>query len=274
MLRSGVCFGLVASAAMYLSSRPESIAMATPNANVDAAMTPTYEALAQHLLEKSQALGPRQYWVGLAGGPGAGKSTLAAAVIDRLNTIAGDELGVVLPMDGFHYSRAELQRLADAPGSPPGALEALLRRRGAPWTFDAEALCSALGAAKASGSGSFPTYSRALSDPVPDGVRVKASHRVVLIEGNYLLKWSDPRWAPLRAIFDECWFVRCASVEEQRERLVTRHLQTWTEEKERIWGEGRAGAAAKADANDVLNLAEIEVTRSNADRIIESLVCG
>lgn len=180
-------------------------------------------------------------------------------------------MAIVLPMDGFHYSRQELQTLALQPEFDHGSYEDLLRRRGAPWTFDAEGLCRALLTARSSGSGSFPMYSREISDPLPHGAELAPSIQVVLVEGNYLLLWADKRWAPLRTAFDESWFLRCSSREAQRERLIARHLKTWTPEKSRLWGEGRMGAACKVDANDALNLAMIEATSSNADRIILSL---
>lgn len=240
-------------------------------------MAPTYEELARDLLAKARALGPSgaQHWVGLVGGPGAGKSTLAAQVVARLNEAAGEELAVVVPMDGFHYARSALQSLASAPGGCPyGSYEDLLKRRGAPWTFDAEALCEAVLTARNEGAWTFPTYSRAISDPVPDGVRLQRSHRVVVVEGNYLFLWDDPRWTPLQRAFDERWFLRCASVEEQRERLISRHLETWTEEKVGMWGDGREGAGRKVDANDVLNLITVEATNVHADRVILSLHCN
>ena len=68
---------------------------------------------------------------------------------------------VVLPMDGFHYSRAELRAL-----DPPDA-GSLLPRRGSPWTFDAEGLCASLTRAKAASEGRLPVYCRVKSDPVP-----------------------------------------------------------------------------------------------------------
>ncbi|CAE8592574.1 unnamed protein product [Polarella glacialis] len=147
----------------------------------------------------------------------------------------------------------------------------MLRRRGAPWTFDAAGLCAALLRARASGAASLPVYSRAVSDPVPNGVQLAASHKVVLVEGNYLLMWGDERWAPLREAFDECWYLRCSSLQEQRERLIARHLQSWTDEKSKLWGEGRTGAASKVDANDFLNLELVEATSKNADRVITSV---
>ena len=73
----------------------------------DAAMLPTYKALAQHLLNRETS--ENAHWVCIAGGPGSGKSTLGAAVAQMVNEELGEERAVVLPMDGFHYSRAELR---------------------------------------------------------------------------------------------------------------------------------------------------------------------
>ena len=63
----------------------------------------------------------------------------------------------------------------------------------------------------------------------------------------------------------------CESLEVQLERLILRHLETWTEEKTRMWGEGAIGAAKKADANDVLNSIFVEEFRKYADLIISNL---
>ena len=40
-------------------------------------------------------------------------------------------------MDGYHYSRAQLQQIANKPDSKY-TYDQLLARRGAPWTFDAK----------------------------------------------------------------------------------------------------------------------------------------
>jgi pantothenate kinase len=233
---------------------------------LDARMGATYDRLCGRLLEKLGTLGEGQtWWVGIAGGPGAGKSTLATAVCERINAAAGSDVSVVVPMDGFHYSRARLREL-----DPPDAA-VFLPRRGAPWTFDAEGLCEALAAAKASGAATLPTYSRVLSDPVPGGAELKECHRIVLAEGNYLLMKHDARWAPLMHLWDETWFVACGSAAEQRRRLVARHLETWNAEKSQRWGEGELGAAARADANDLLNMELIARCREYADVQIESL---
>jgi pantothenate kinase len=231
-------------------------------------MAATYDRLAARLLDRLSMIpnvDGRTWWVGIAGGPGAGKSTLAEAVCARVNKAAGAEISVVLPMDGFHYSRARLREL-----DPPDAA-AYLPRRGALWTFDAELLCAALARAKSTGEASLPTYSRVLSDPVPGGVELRKIHRCVLVEGNYLLMKQDTKWAPLMELWDETWFVSCQSEAEQRRRLIARHLETWNEEKARRWGEGEAGAAARADANDVKNMRLIAPCAQHADLQIDSV---
>lgn len=228
-------------------------------------MLQDYDELAGELRGRIQQ--DRQLWIGIAGGPGSGKSTLAAAVASRL----GSDVAVVLPMDGFHFSRSQLRAMAEAPGSQY-TFEDLLARRGSPWTFDAAGLVASLTAAKQHASAVLPTYSRQLSDPVPGGVTLKASHRVVLCEGNYLLNWDDAAWSGLsNGLFDETWYLSCPDMEQQRQRLIKRHLETWSDEKTRLWGAGEEGAAKKADANDVINALFVDKSsRKHADKVIVS----
>ena len=145
---------------------------------VDSAMMPTYETLASHLLNVRKTLTPgTQHWVCIAGGPGSGKSTLSEGVAALINKEAGAEVCVVLPMDGFHYTRQKLAEL-----DPPDA-SAFMPRRGSPWTFDAEGCYECFAAAKRDRNAILPTYSREISDPVPGGVQLKESHDIVLAEG-------------------------------------------------------------------------------------------
>ena len=261
----------------------------------DAAMVPTYIRLRDELVKAhfSNSEG-KQKWIAVAGGPGSGKSTLTAALVDMVNEKCRDEgatndVCVCLPMDGFHFSRAELRSIADR--EPSITFEKLIARRGAPWTFDVEGLVSCLKKARERGEGLLPTYSRQRSDPVWDpGARLEKHHSIVLIEGNYLLNWDstlgdsfkgqedgrelqDGRmWGQLEPLFDERWFIRCESLEKQRDRLIKRHLETWTEEKTKLFGEGRnGGAARKADTNDVLNAAFVDKHAVFASREIISV---
>ena len=203
------------------------VARAAPSTRVarcacDEAMYDTYDALAARCVALVEAqAGGGGVWIGIAGGPGAGKSTVAEAVAAR--AAKKGVASVVLPMDGFHYSKAELRGL-----DPPDAAR-YLPRRGAPWTFDAARFCGDLRRAKANERASWPTYSRVLSDPVAGGAAYDGE-ALVLCEGNYLLLGAladrgdlDPdvraeaaRWRPLLdgACFDETW--RAAARRELR----------------------------------------------------------
>lgn len=237
----------------------------------DSSMLSVYESLASELLAKRSLLqgSGKQHWVGIAGGPGSGKSTLSAAVVQRVNELCNADVAVVLPMDGFHYSRAELRAIAEG-STGKYSFEDLIARRGSPWTFDAEKIVTSLSAAKSLGRAVLPTYSRQLSDPVEGGVELKTTHEIVLCEGNYLFNFQDAKWAGLAPLFDEKWFITC-DFEAQRTRLINRHLETWSEEKTKMFGPGAEGAARKADSNDVLNAQFIEQSKPHADRVIVSL---
>lgn len=246
---------------------------------VDSKMEKTYASLVERLISRyerqsvANELQNNQLFVGIAGGPGSGKSTLADAVARRINIEMQQEACVVIPMDGFHYSRAELQSIGNSPDNDY-TYDDLLARRGAPWTFDAEGCINKFTEARVNGKASLPIYSRVKSDPVEHGVALKAETKIVLLEGNYLLSWRDSRWQPLQTnnIFDDTWYIRCKDLADQRERLVRRHLETWSEEKTKMWGAGEEGAGAKADANDMLNLLWIdEMSKGYADLTIESI---
>ncbi|KAJ1450575.1 P-loop containing nucleoside triphosphate hydrolase protein [Pelagophyceae sp. CCMP2097] len=210
-------------------------------------MAATCDALAFRCSRRAARLADGgQLWVAISGGPGAGKSTIAAAVAERCLSLYGVE-AVVVPMDGFHYSKAQLAALdphSAAPVLQTPTAASYLPRRGAPHTFDAELFAAELARARLSKTHAFPTYSRELSDPVPGGAKLEQKHRIVLVEGNYLLLGGladdadasvakeAKRWAAVQAMFDDTWFVQPAGgVAEQRRRLVERHLETWTPEK-------------------------------------------
>jgi len=264
------------------------------SAKKDAAMFNEYSKLCRDLIDAHYSpSGGSQKWIAVAGGPGSGKSTLTAAVVQMVNDEcrkkgADKDACVCLPMDGFHFSRAELQKIAEK--NPSVTFEQLIARRGAPWTFNVDGLVSSLQVAKEKGEGLLPTYSRQKSDPVWEpAIQLQQHHQIVLVEGNYLLNWDTSlganfkgqeegrclqaaaTWGSLEPLFDETWFIRCESLEKQRQRLIFRHLETWTEEKTRLFGEGEAGAAKKADTNDVLNAAFVAMHAKFASREIVSV---
>ncbi|MET9963492.1 nucleoside/nucleotide kinase family protein [Streptomyces sp. NPDC006326] len=187
--------------------------------------------------------------LGIAGAPGAGKSTLAAQLADGL----GPELAVVVPMDGFHLAQAELARLGRAD------------RKGAPDTFDAAGYTALLGRLRASGDSDggaeavyAPAFDRSLEEPVAGSIRVDPSVPLVITEGNYLLHDAGP-WARVRALLDEAWFLAPEDGLRVR-RLVERHVRHGKEE---------AYARRWVARSDEANARLVAPGRTRADLVVE-----
>ncbi|SDN79343.1 Phosphoribulokinase / Uridine kinase family protein [Actinomyces ruminicola] len=146
--------------------------------------------------------------VGLTGAPGAGKSTLAAALEHNLRQ--RELLAGGVPMDGFHMSNA--------------VLDALGRhgRKGAPDTFDVVGYLSVLDRVRAPGCMDVltPVYRRDLHEPVAAGALVSGPG-VVVTEGNYLALESG-EWRQVRARIDLLIFLEVPEA-ELIDRLVSRH---------------------------------------------------
>jgi pantothenate kinase len=79
------------------------------------------------LVRKSK--GDKAPFVGVAGIPGGGKSTFCKNLAEFLKFEHGIN-ALVIPMDGYHYSRSELDKF-------PDPIEAHARR-GAEFTFDGQ----------------------------------------------------------------------------------------------------------------------------------------
>ncbi len=185
--------------------------------------------------------------IAIAGPPGAGKSTLAEALADHLNAEAPGVASVV-PMDGFHYDNAILRN------------RGLLPRKGAPETFDADgfvALVKRLRSEK--GEIAIPVFDRAQDLSRASARIVAPSHRLLLIEGNYLFLDRTP-WTDLRLLFDLSVFVSPA-IEILEQRLIQRWLDH---------GLGQEAAAARARENDLANAKIIIEESAGADMILSA----
>ena len=208
----------------------------------------TYDKLAEELFAKAALLPQEtQFWIGIAGGPGSGKSTLAAALKERLN-----ELSAVIPQDGYHYYRSQLDQMPDS------AMAHV--RRGSPFTFDTEKFVNDLIKARHSCEGKFPSFDHRTADPIENDIQLSRSNKIVIVEGNYLLLNAEP-WCRLKKeVFDETWCLD-VSVQESNRRVVQRHMKI---------GLSAEQARTRVIDNDGMN-AELVMNESpsNADRMIK-----
>lgn len=195
----------------------------------------------------------RRMLIALAGLPGSGKSTVGARLADAVNTRAGAGVMVALGMDGFHYTKAELARFAD----PAEAM----KRRGAPWTFDAAAMARRLLELRERGATvTWPDFDHGVGDPVADAITVLPSTRIVLVEGLYLLH-DDHGWQQHAHLFDEYWFLD-VTMEVAMDRLVQRHMAANTQSRE--------VAMQRLVVNDRLNADIVQKSRERALYLIEN----
>ncbi|MCC8931607.1 nucleoside triphosphate hydrolase [Rhizobium sp. 'Codium 1'] len=175
-----------------------------------------------------RAHGGARLLVGVAGPPGAGKSTLA----DRLHAALGERghRSAVLPMDGFHLDNSILDERGDLP------------RKGAPHTFDVRGLADLLRAVKAGGEVFVPVFDRARELAIAAARCISPEDRIVIAEGNYLLLDQGP-WADLADLFDLSVMV-APPIEELERRLIARWVG---------YGLTPAQIEAKVENNDLPN---------------------
>lgn len=139
---------------------------------LDPAIPEDWRILAANLTLRWRADAPRR--VGLAGGQGAGKSTLSSAIV-----AAGRHFGlrvVSLSIDDFYLTRSEREALADR-------VHPLLATRGPPGTHDIPLCRSVMDALQVDGVATVPIFDKGLDNRASETLNVRAPADVVLLEG-------------------------------------------------------------------------------------------
>jgi pantothenate kinase len=213
------------------------------------ALSLTPEAALDLLVDRAEALPPGRRLVGIAGGPGVGKSTLATALVAALNDRAPGQAACV-PMDGFHMRHAKLEALGT------------VRDKGAPHTFEAAAFADFLARlGSAAGPVAAPGYSRRIEGVVQEAFIIAAETRLLVVEGNYLLL-PDPPWDEVKPLLDLAVFIGVPR-EKVRRRLLRRHAEAglFTAERNR----------EHVERVDLSNYDRVAGTRPRADLAIDLL---
>jgi pantothenate kinase len=183
--------------------------------------------------------------VGIAGPPGAGKSTLAARLVQHAAARHGPGSAVVLSLDGFHLANEVLEALGRR------------QRKGAPDTFDADGFAALVErvARRDEPVVYAPRFDRRREEAIAGAIAIEAGARLVAVEGNYLLL-ADGAWTRVAACLTERWYLD-TPLPVCEERLRGRARRTY-------------GAAGEAwvEQVDRPNAVVVASTKGRADRLI------
>ena len=189
--------------------------------------------------------GESRMLVAIAGAPASGKSTLSERLHHHLG---GDEAGVaIFPMDGFHFDDAILRERGN------------LARKGAPHTFDVGGFARYLRAIRDDDEDVFvPVFDRKLELSRGSARCIGRHHRVILVEGNYLLLNQAP-WQQLAGLFDLKLFLD-VPINVLEQRLIQRWLDH---------GFDTQNATRRALENDIPNARVVQNQSVGADHIFQ-----
>lgn len=201
-------------------------------------MTP--QALAEEIRRRADGRG--RFITALAGPPGAGKSTLAAAVVAALGPGAR-----VVPMDGFHYDDSVLIARGQR------------ARKGAPETFDVAGFLNLMRRLRddTETEVAIPVFDRTMELSRAGADIVTPDDQFLVVEGNYLLLDENP-WTALGDYFDMTVFLDVPEAELER-----RLIQRWLDH-----GKTEAEAVAWIASNDLPNALRVTRGSRTADAVI------
>jgi pantothenate kinase len=204
------------------------------------------EYIAETILSKVNVNISNRFIVGIAGGPGSGKSTFAVKLKELINSKEKSDLAQIFPMDGFHRKNIELER------------SSLLSVKGAPQTFDVEGYLSMLNRIKLGENLKAPIYSREIHDVIDNALSIEPYHKIIITEGNYLF-YDVEGWCEIKDIIDLKIYIE-SKKDVCEKRLLERHMRG-----------GKTGIEAleKIKKVDMKNFDLIAQTMKYADEIIK-----
>jgi len=183
----------------------------------------------------------------LAGPPGAGKSTLAIRLVEAVNRAHTDAVCGYVPLDGFHLSNRQLERLERTD------------RKGAMHTFDVWGYVALLRRLLVETDRPIyvPDYDRRLHEPIAARHVVEPVVRLIVTEGNYLAS-GRPGWREVGELASQVWYVSAAAQLRER-RLIRRQL---------AGGRNSTEARSWVDNNDLVNTVQVETDLPRCDRVV------
>ena len=209
-------------------------------------MTNNIEYIAETILSKINGYTSNRFVVGIAGGPGSGKSTFAIKLKELINSKAKSDLAQIFPMDGFHRKNIELER------------SGLISVKGAPETFDVEGYTSMLNRIKLGKNLKAPIYSREIHDVIDNALPIEPYHKIIITEGNYLFADMEG-WCEIKDIIDLKIYIE-AEKNVCEKRLLERHMRG---------GKTEIEALEKIRKVDMKNFDLIDQTIKYADEVIK-----
>ena len=175
--------------------------------------------------------GATRYIVAIAGPPASGKTTLAQKLCDSINLKVSASPCVVVPMDGFHLDNETLDQMG------------VRHIKGAPQTFDAKGFFELIQQMRLdNGAVAIPEFNRKLDKVVLGDKCINPEHRIIVVEGNYLLLDESP-WNQLKAMFD-----LSVMLTPEEKTLEKRLISRWEK-----YAHSEQEAKVRAYSNDIPN---------------------
>ncbi|KAL9646726.1 hypothetical protein ABK040_001148 [Willaertia magna] len=174
--------------------------------------------------------------IALYGTPGVGKTTVSN-YLQKCFTNDLNSSCAIIPMDGFHYYKRELNQMDDP--------DYAFLRRGAPFTFNDKAFETLLKRVKYCTNEVIkaPSFDHHIGDPIEEDIIIQKEDNIIIVEGNYLATWKN-----VSSLFDVFIYLHTETKEEAMERVVKRHMKTGLTEEQ---------ARKRIETNDGINADEI-----------------